>query len=286
MIKYTDAMFPALQVCKDGKTHAKSEIIESVANALNLSEQERLVMLSSGTLHYKSAIGWGVTYLSYTRKLSDEKRLLVRTARGNYQITELGKSIANDEAAFERWYEEIYGSKRPKNEQSDESEMSENFAEEETQSVDIEAQIRDMLAKAKPGFFESLVVQLLVKMGYGVGTVTQATRDGGIDGVINEDRLGLSKIYVQAKRYSDTKVSSPEIDKFAGAMKRMHQEKGVFITLSDFSQDAKRHANDLNIAIIDGKNLIRLMCEYDVGVKSEVVKRFEIDEEFWDTEGE
>jgi len=283
MIKYTYAMFPALQACKDGAIHGRAEIIERVANMLNLSEQDRLKRFESGEFRYKGEISWAISYISYAREIAPEKRLLVRAGRGKYQITDLGISLANDENAFDRWYKDVYGSECPKNKPNygQQSEIVDNLIQEDIQGDDVKAQIRDMIDKIDSTFFESLVVQLLVKMGYGRGSVTQATRDGGIDGVINEDRLGISKIYVQAKHYGATKVGSPDIDKFAGAMKRMHQEKGVFITSSDFSEDAKRHANDLNIALIDGKSLINLMMEYEVGVKIEMVKTFVIDEDFW-----
>ena len=143
----------------------------------------------------------------------------------------------------------------------------------------------ELLQKIKdntPAFFEKLVVDLLVKMGYGgsredAGKAVGRSGDGGIDGIINEDRLGLDAIYIQAKRWGDGSVGSPDIDKFSGALNRKGASKGVFITTSRFTDSAKDAAKEnasLKIVLIDGKQLADYMIDHDVGVSVE--KTYEI----------
>ncbi|MBN1660977.1 MAG: restriction endonuclease, partial [Anaerolineae bacterium] len=137
-----------------------------------------------------------------------------------------------------------------------------------------------------PRFFESLVIDLLVKMGYGgtrkdAGRAIGRTGDGGIDGIINEDRLGLDIVYVQAKRWQGT-VGRPDIQSFVGALHGQHARKGVFITTSDFSQSARSYAStiDSKIILIDGQTLARLMIDYNVGVSPVAtyeLKRIDLD---------
>ena len=142
---------------------------------------------------------------------------------------------------------------------------------------DIEAELLQQVRDSSPAFFEKLVVDLLVKMGYGgsrqdAGCAIGRSGDGGIDGIINEDRLGLDVIYVQAKRW-DATVGRPEIQRFAGALQGQRARKGVFITTSGFSQDAEEYAAriDSRIILMDGARLARLMVDFNVGVSTEGV---------------
>lgn len=154
---------------------------------------------------------------------------------------------------------------------------------------DLAVEILSRVKGASPGFFERVVVELLVAMGYGgsrqdAGSTVGRSGDGGIDGVIKEDRLGLDVIYVQAKRW-DTTVGRPEIQKFAGALQGQRAKKGVFITTSDFSKDAEEYAAriDTRIVLINGSTLAKLMIDHGVGVSSVAsyeVKR--IDSDYFD----
>ena len=148
------------------------------------------------------------------------------------------------------------------------------------------ADLLDQVKQASPEFFEQLVVEVLVGMGYGgsrqeAGKAIGRTGDGGIDGIINEDRLGLDSIYIQAKRWANT-VGRPEIQRFAGAMAGKHARKGVFITASSFSSEAEEYAENINtrIVLISGEQLAELMIEHNVGVTTEEtyeLKRVELD---------
>lgn len=128
-------------------------------------------------------------------------------------------------------------------------------------------------------FFEKLVIELLIKMGYGgsreeAGRATKKTGDEGIDGIINEDRLGLDSIYIQAKRWKDTVVGRPEIQKFSGELDTPGASKGIFITTSTFSKEAREYVkviNTKNIVLIDGMQLAQYMIEFNVGVSTEIV---------------
>lgn len=150
------------------------------------------------------------------------------------------------------------------------SETNDNLADE----------LLDKIMSREPAFFENLVVKLLVKMGYGGGNegsgiVTPASGDSGIDGIIREDKLGFSNIYIQTKRYDrNSTVSRPEIQKFIGAIAEYKNKKGLFVTTAKFSSEAKKSSETSQIVLIDGERLAKLMIEYGVGVST--VQIFEI----------
>lgn len=153
--------------------------------------------------------------------------------------------------------------------------------------ANLENELLDRLENVSPEFFERLVVDLLLKMGYGgnredAGKAVGRTGDGGIDGVIKEDRLGLDVVYIQAKRWTEGVVGRSEVQKFVGALHGRHAKKGVFITLSDFTKDAREYVRniDAKIALIDGRELARLMVDHDVGVSKVMsydIKRIDSD---------
>lgn len=152
----------------------------------------------------------------------------------------------------------------------------------------IASNLLKMIQESDPNFFEQLVVKLLIKMGYkgpnGSSRVTQKTNDGGIDGIINQDPLGTSTVYLQAKRYKDDNVvQRPAIDGFYGALSRVHADRGVFITTSHFSSSAMTTAKNFSIVLIDGIQLTNLMLQYHVGVQvKKHLDLFEIDEDFFE----
>lgn len=155
----------------------------------------------------------------------------------------------------------------------------------------IKSQLMNAILNSSPAFFEQLVVDLLLKMGYGYdgrsGKVTRYTRDGGVDGIIEEDNLGLNKIYIQAKRYNfNNKVSTAEVDQFVGVMSKKFVKKGVFITTSDFVKIAKseysKDIGDKTVKLINGDELMNLLIKYEIGVKStHIYKNFIIDENYF-----
>ena len=153
---------------------------------------------------------------------------------------------------------------------------------------ELSGEVLEMVLKQSPVYFERMVVKLLEKMGYckelnGHGMTTQSTGDGGIDGIIYQDRLGFDKIYIQAKKWNPkTTVSRPEIQKFFGAMAGQHASKGLFITTTSFSQGAIDYAKGPSIILVDGDTLAKLMIEYELGVSTEVVYKIKrIDTDFF-----
>lgn len=280
-------MLPLLKQYGDGKEHTLHELMENLAEEFHLSEEDLNEMLPSGgqTIFY-NRVGWARTYLTKSGLLEMVKRSL-------YRITERGKMILKqnperiDMKYLERFpeyiqFRDLEGTrKRHINGQprgNGETEVTPEEALEAAYQEIRENLADDLLAlvkKSPPHFFEQLVVELLVKMGYG-GSRQDAARavgrsgDEGIDGIIDEDRLGLDTIYIQAKRWESGIVSRPEIQKFVGALMGKRARKGIFITTSSFSSEALNYvANiDTKVVLIDGKKLAEFMIDYDVGVTS------------------
>jgi restriction system protein len=302
MFTHEEAMIPILRHMADGETRKRSSILEAVAEAVHLGAEEREEMLPSGRLPvHISRSGWGLTYL-------EKAELLQRPKRAHYCITDAGTAILAQgaealttrelrdmSAAFDTWYREsILGSKR--REDANDSTAEPRRQEQESDSAaspeetlerahatlkrELAAEILGTLAGCSPAFFEDLVVQLLVKMGYG-GSFEDAARsvgksgDGGIDGIIKEDRLGLDAIYIQAKRWQGN-VGRPDVQAFVGALTGHRAKKGVFITTSDYSRDAREYVKNLEakVVLIDGRTLAEYMIEVGLGVS--LVQTYEV----------
>jgi restriction system protein len=274
-------MLPLLYCFSDGREHSIQDLMNILAEKFSLSEDELNTLLPSGkqTIFY-NRVGWARTYLT-------KAGLLEMSRRSYYRITERGKQVLarNPSRIDMRFLEQFpeYVEFREREGVRRKSKDSRTDEEEKTPEEILEdayEEIRDGLAQellglvkqSSPSFFERLVVELLVKMGYG-GSRRDAARavgqvgDEGIDGIIDEDRLGLDSIYIQAKRW-DNVVGRPEIQKFVGALMGKRAKKGIFITTSSFSADAVAYVSsiDTKIVLIDGKRLAELMIDYDVGV--------------------
>lgn len=291
---YQSLMLPLLVLAADGKERSLRETYDVLGDKFDLTNAERKELLPSGRqATFNNRVGWARTYLV-------KAGLLKSTRRGHYTITERGKSILQQnppriDAAFLRQFEEFREFQKPsaKNEQiatsdADDFQTPEETIESAYQKMrrDLAQEILETIQNCSPGFFERLVVDLIVKMGYGgtraeAGKAVGGSGDEGIDGIINEDRLGLDVVYIQAKRWQTT-VSRPEIQKFAGALQGKRARKGIFITTSDFSQNARDFASriDSKIVLISGDNLAELMIDYGVGVTTFVsydMKRIDSD---------
>lgn len=279
---YQSIMLPLLKFAKDGQEHSLRETTDSLAIEFNLLDEEKEELLASGrkTIFY-DRVGWARTYLGQAKLLESTRRGFFKiTNRGNNLLSQNPQKI-NDKTLLQfSEFQDFLKRKSKKTEKNivETTKENQNTPEE---SLEISYQtIRnalatDILEKVKscsPSFFERLVVELLVAMGYG-GTLHDAGKavgksgDGGIDGIIKEDRLGLDVIYLQAKRW-ESSVSRPEIQKFAGALLGQQARKGVFITTSDFTKEARDFAEkiDSKIILINGEELAELMIDYNVGV--------------------
>jgi restriction system protein len=277
---YQSIMLPLLNFAGDGKEHSLRQTIDALADEFDLTEQERRELLPSGQqATFDNRVGWARTYLK-------KAGLLQSTRRGYYRITERGAETLEQNppeitAAFLRRFPEFVEFQKPPSRAEDVAvrEVDElRTPEEEIEGAYQKArqglaiELLQTIPTCSPAFFERLVIDLLVRMGYGgtrkdAGQAIGRSGDGGIDGIIKEDRLGLDIVYVQAKRWENT-VSRPEILKFAGALQGQRASKGVFITTSAFSRAAQEYVSRIGskIVLIDGDMLAQLMIDYNIGV--------------------
>jgi len=280
---FQSLMLPLLTLAGDGQEHSLRSAIDKLADEFGLSDEERKQLLPSGRQRtFDNRVGWARTYMA-------KAGLLRAPRRAHFQITERGASVLNQKPpainiAFLRQYPEFVkfqggGAEQPAvapkpgpgSEQTPEEEIEAAY---QRISEELAEQLLEVVKKCSPGFFERLVIDLLVRMGYGgtrrdAGQAGGGTGDGGIDGIINADRLGLDVVYVQAKRWEGT-VGRPQIQSFVGALHGQHARKGVFITTSDFSQAARSYAStiDSKIVLIDGTTLAQHMVDYNIGVST------------------
>jgi restriction system protein len=276
---YQSIMLPLLEFARDEREHTVREAIEFLAAQFGLTEQERKMLLPSGQQAiFDNRVGWARTYLK-------KAGLLESPRRGYFRITSQGLEILKakpmriDVPFLEQFPEFVeFRSRRREakftNLPEEVQETPEEVLERAYQDLrrELARELLDYVKKCSPRFFEQLVIDLLVRMGYG-GSREDAARaigrtgDEGIDGIINEDRLGLDTLYIQAKRW-DGVVGRPEVQRFAGALQGQRARKGILITTSHFSEEAREYAAriDSKIVLIDGERLAELMIDYGVGV--------------------
>ena len=283
---YQSIMLPLLRYVSDKGEHKIRDIVEGLAKQFGLTEDERKELLPSGTAPvFDNRTAWAKTYLKKAGLLDTPRRAtVVITTRGG-EI--LKKNLDSINVKFLKQFPEFVEFQTAKRE-DDETE-AETIEETSTQTPEETLEtayqkIRKSLAQdlinrvmtLSPAFFERLVVELLVKMGYG-GSIKDAGRaigksgDEGIDGTIKEDKLGLDIIYIQAKRWQPGNVvGRPELQKFVGALAGQGAKKGIFITTSSFTRDALEYVprNETKIVLIDGEQLAQLMIDYNLGVTS------------------
>lgn len=299
---YQDFMLPTLKLIADNCEHKSRDIVERAADVLNLTDEDKQEKLPSQTqaTYYNRAM-WARTYLKKAGLLNYPARGVIRiTQRGLDLLNTNPEKITKDSLMQ---YDEFREFQNTVNTEQNNSLNSENVEEQKTPdeliaeakailTSHLEADLLTRVLENSPTFFEELVAKLLLKMGYGgsENDILQnrgKTGDEGIDGIIKQDVLGLDKIYIQAKRWSGN-VSRPEVQKFVGAVHGQNASRGVFITTSSFTNEAKEYANNINsnIILVDGKLLTKLMIEYNVGVQiKDTIQIKKIDEDFF-IEGE
>ena len=280
---YQAFMEPVLQVLSSGEVIRKKDIVESAADILALTAEQRQEMLESGRAPvYKSRVSWALAYLKQAIAISSPQRAhYVITDRGKGLLTEDDRPINTEMLTqFDEFVEfrERSAAGRTQTETETGSESSLTPEEQLNQAyktirADTQDQLLDQLKAVDPSQFEKIVVDVLRAMGYGIDhadatRITGGTGDGGIDGIIDEDILGLDSIYVQAKRWQG-QVGRPEVQAFAGALQGQNATRGVMISTSEFSKPAKEYVGNLStsrIVLIDGRRLADLMFDHDVGV--------------------
>ena len=282
-------MLPLLSELADGQEHKLQDLYVVLAQKANLSDEDKNELLPSGKQRvYHNRIGWARTYLKKAGLLDAVKLgVFVITEDGKTLLksnpSQINKSTLAQYSLFQEWQngtselavKPIQNSVPTLGHESDTSmsptdQMEASFAIIQSELSD---ELLTLIRECSPRFFETLVVELMLAIGYGgwskdSGKATQYSSDGGIDGVINEDPLGLDTIYLQAKRYTDGVIHRPDIDKFIGALTRQGARKGVFITTSSFSAGAREAAKGLSISVvlIDGQQLAEMMIKYNLGV--------------------
>lgn len=302
---YQEFMLPLLTVAADGNEHRVAEAMDAIAVQMRIPEHERDELLPSGTqTRFYNRITWAITYLT-------KSGLMERSGRGRFRITPRGLEVIShrpsriDNAYLDRFPEyQAFKSKRaqvaaktrgePDDVPPDDPIVTPDERLDNAYNELREALADDLLERVRggtPKFFEHLVVDLLVAMGYGgsradAAQVVGKSGDEGIDGVIKEDRLGLDMVYVQAKKW-DNSVGPGEIDRFVGSLMRKKAHKGVFITTGTFTSGALKAAVEASakIVLIDGEQLAELMIDHGVGVtdhKAYVVKR--VDSDYFETQ--
>ena len=289
------AMLPLLDKMKDGKVYDSSLLRKHAIEVFKITEDEQLQKTPNGKqILFYNRIAWSISYLRTGGLISSPER-------GKYKISALGLNVLKNppDKITIKYLKEVNPNK---NNEILENETTVSINDQQTPDemieegykrirIELSRLLLKTLEEISPYKFEDIVVDLLIKMGYGGsdfenGEVTQKSGDEGIDGIIKEDKLGLDKIYVQAKRWKkETKIGRPEIQKFVGALDGQRAKKGIFITTAFFTNEALEYANNTSnatIVLIDGEKLTSLMIEYEAGITiKETIKIGKIDTDYF-----
>jgi restriction system protein len=282
---FQSLMLPLLRMAADGREHSLAEARDVLAVEFHLSAADLEEALPSGRQpKFSNRVAWAKSYLQ-------QAGLLVSPRRGHFQLSPRGRDVLKSpppriDIKFLEQYPEFVEFRTPKAEHEQatsvvlRSEPEPETPEEALEAAHVRMRVglaAELLSRVKassPQFFERLVVELLLKMGYGgsrrdAGKAIGKSGDEGIDGVISEDRLGLDVVYLQAKKWDGT-VGRPEIQRFVGALHGRRAKKGVFITTGTFSAEAAAYVDhiDPNVVLIDGRRLVQHMMDFDVGVNT------------------
>jgi len=294
---FQSVFLPYLKLLADGQPHSTSEMEDELAKNFHLTDEERKELLPSGKqARFRNRIAWTSAHFKHAK-------LIEPVVRGTYKITERGKSVLaenhekldlHDLMRFPE-FQEFKSKKRMPADASSNAAQQESADETPEEILDstyqtlsdiLASDLLDRVRASSPLFFEQVVIDLLLAMGYGgsraeAASLTKRSGDEGIDGIIKEDRLGLDTIYVQAKRWEGA-VGRPVVQAFAGSLEGARARKGVLLTTSRFSQEAKDYVDRIEkkIVLIDGERLADLMIEHNVGVSEAqryVIKKVDTD---------
>ncbi|WP_234402283.1 restriction endonuclease [Campylobacter concisus] len=291
---YKDMMLPILEFVAQKKEANRVEISKFIIEYFKLSDDEILQKIKSGTFTYISRTGWALSYLATTAQVKSkpEKVPLQKVGRSLFAITNFGKELVSSKdkkSKFLSWYDEIYKQEISQ----EEKEATENTPDDNIDEAlckikeELKSEILSSILEKEPRFFEYLVTKLLEKMNYGAGNLTNKGPDGGIDGIIDEDELGLSKIYIQAKRYKDgSNIRRPEIQQFIGAISNKNTKKASLSLRQNLPKKLKispKIIKNFSVVLIDGDKLAELMIKYKVGVQtSQIYEICKIDTDFFE----
>ncbi len=300
---YEDLLLPFLVLIEDGNIHPMREVIDKLADRFRLTPKEREEMLPSGARKFDIRVWFARLYLARAGLIESPERGRVRiTSRGQSFLANRPKILRiKDLEQFEefRTWRATMEQSRARKKRSRNPEVFTGQTPEEMLDAAyhehrraLVSELLEILHNVSPSFFEKLVVQLLVRMGYG-GSFEDAAQavgrsgDAGVDGIIKEDRLGLDVVYIQAKRWNQP-IGRPELQKFAGALQGHRARKGVFITTSTFTREAREYAQkiDLCIVLVDGQQLAEYMIDHNLGVTTAATYALKrIDRDFFEEGG-
>jgi restriction system protein len=293
-------MLPLLKFTADRQEHRQSEAADALSHHFSISESDRKEMLPSGRqTRFDNRIAWAVVYLRKAGFLESPRRGKFRITKRGIEILKSNPTKINVKFLMEHGNQEFRDFHRPSRQGSDHVESNHDESNTDLRTPreileagyqelrrDLAQELLNRIKNCSPRFFEQLVVDLLVKMGYGgsyrdAGQAVGQSGDGGIDGIIKEDKLGLDAIYIQAKRWDGT-VGRPVVQTFAGSLDGHRARKGVLITTSQFSIEAQDYVTRIEkkIVLIDGDELTKLMIDYGIGVAADAVyeiKRLDAD---------
>jgi len=297
---FQSCMLPLLELCADGKEKSLKELVPVLGKELRLSEEELKTMLPSGAAPlFYNRVAWAKSYIN-------KAGLIEPVRRGVFKISQRGLDVLSEKLAridikYLKRFDEYREGKETGAKGNDDSSGENDSIPESGKTPDelisdgykylrneLADQILNQVKEGSWQFFEHMVIDLLLAMGYGESKKSSAealgkTGDEGVDGVINEDKLGLDVIYIQAKKWDEgTPIGRPEIQKFVGALQGKRARKGIFITTSRFTKDAEEYASniDTRVILIDGKRLSNLMIDHNIGVsirETYTIKRMDSD---------
>jgi len=292
---FQEFMLPLLRLGSDGQPYTQKDAVVALADEMGLSDDDRTELLASGQTRLFNRVAWARSYLKAAG-------LLASPARGVSVLTERGRSVLSDAPdridikyldRFPEFVEFRTGKAQAESEGpvGESAETPQEHFESSYQSFrdSLEAELLERVRGVSPAFFERLVVDLLVRMGYGgsrqdAGQAIGQSGDGGIDGIIKEDKLGLDTVCIQAKRWQ-APVGRPVVQAFAGSLEGRRARKGVLLTTSTFTKDAEEYVNAIEkrIVPIDGRTLSQLMVDHGVGIgEVATYKLAQIDEVYFD----
>lgn len=301
--KHDDIRIPALKLLTQNETLRLKDFIEPLAKEFNLSEDEVTTMYPSGNGHiFYDRVSWALSYLNMAKLVDKPKR-------GQYQINATGREMLKTPQQLEEYIQKELEKREPSKKKKEATTTDKLTIEKEDENStpqeklynsfenikkSVYTEILSTILSKTPVEFEKLVVQLLQKMGYGgeikdSGMVTKASNDGGIDGIIKEDILGLGRIYLQAKRYSlESSIGREDVQKFVGALAVAQSNKGVFITTAYFSKGATAYVESLhgsnNIVLVDGEKLAEYIYDFGLGMQVEqTIEIKKLDADYWDS---
>ena len=288
--KYYEMYHSFLQSLSDGEEHPYSDVKKKVIEDFKLTDTELAELLPSGKQPvFSNRIGWCRTYLKKAGLIESPTKAHFMITKSGREVLKSGREITNETLREFPSFVKFIDSDTKKIKDSSEEKESLNNDETPQETLErvygelnnvLKDELLTRIHEKSPDLFEKMVVELMEKMGYGRGQITQKSRDEGIDGMVYQDKLGFDVIYIQAKRYDLEKtVGRPELQKFGGAIPEKNV-KGLFVTTGRFSQDAQKYANDRHIILIDGQRLAELMIEHDFGVSTEYtyrIKRIDMD---------